>query len=224
MRAFASDVTVETASAGVHKIAGQLAEPLFRLHDPARRYSDGTIWAWGRSGRPAALLTLAKDGDPVGDHRWLHELVSLSPGPISAGRKGDWTWTPSRGGVVMQRFPKAHDPGEDEAKRLRQMRELARQFTSYELLGNGPKAQRYELRTLPQPIHRYADREAGLLDGAIFVIAYGLNPEIILLIEARREGRSPPEWTYGFGHFSLKPTASRAFNGWDLRRKDGNGP
>ena len=34
------------------------------------------------------------------------------------------------------------------------------------------------------------------MDGAIFAYANGTNPELLLLLEARRQGDSPPGWWY----------------------------
>ena len=102
----------------------------------------------------------------------------------------------------MQKFPKAPLPAEDATKRLRQMKELLRQIKAFEYFkpgnqikifeyfrpGNQIKRERYELRTLPQPVHRYADARSGLIDGGMFIISYGLNPEIVLLLETRAGG------------------------------------
>jgi hypothetical protein len=61
------------------------------------------------------------------------------------------------------------------------MKELVRQLKAYEFFkpANHPSIERYELRVLPQPVHRYADANSGLLDGGMFIISYGLNPELI---------------------------------------------
>ena len=94
--------------------------------------SDGTVWVWCRSGRPAALLTLTKHRPPAEGTQWLTELTSLAPGPISATVEGIGTWQPSGAGVVMQKFPKAPLPADDATKRLRQMKELVRQIKAHE--------------------------------------------------------------------------------------------
>jgi len=205
MRAIADGVTVETASPGSQQRLERLAEPIYRFDDPARQFSDGTIWAWCRSGRPAALVTLSKNRAPAGGFRWLAELTSLAPGPISATIPGIGTWQPSGAGVVMQKFPKAPLPGDDATKRLRQMKELVRQIKAYEYFKpfNEPTRQRYELRTLPQLIHRYANAKSGLIDGGMFIISYGVNPELVLLLEASREGASGPAWYYGFARIAV---------------------
>ena len=207
MRAIADGVTVEKTSGGARLKLERLAEPVYRFDDPARQYSDGTVWAWCRSGRPAAVLTLSKKRLENGGFMWLGEMTSLTPdpSPISATIPEIGTWQPSGAGVVMRKFPKAPLPAEDATKRLRQMKELVRQIKAYEFFkpDDQPSPERYELRVLPQPAHRYADATAGLIDGGMFIISYGLNPELVLLVEARREGSSAPEWYYGFARIAV---------------------
>jgi hypothetical protein len=210
MRVLADGITVQTASRGVgapQKLE-RLAEPVSRFDDPARQFSDGTIWAWCRmGGRPAALLTLSKKRMDEEGFVWLGELTSLTPDPdpITATVPELGTWHPAGAGVVMRKFPKAPPPAEDPAKRLRQMRELVRQIKAYEFFkpDDHPSVERYELRVLPTPAYRYADAKAGLIDGGMFIISYGLNPELVLLVEARREGSSPPEWHFGFARIAV---------------------
>ena len=171
-------ITVETTSPGAHQKLERLAEPVYRFDDPARHVSDGTVWAWCRSGRPAALLTLTKHRPPAEGSQWLTELTSLAPGPISATDRRDRRVAAIRRGVVMQKFPKAPLPAEDATKRLRQMKELVRQIKAYEYFKppDQPPLERYELRVLPQPVHRYADAKSGLIDGGMFIICVRVEP------------------------------------------------
>ena len=178
-------------------------EPIYRFDDPTRSYSDGTVWAFGRSGRPAALFCASLEKNERGELWWLHELTSLSTAPLAASSRhpsGGWVWNPKDGGIKFQPVPDAPAPGDDEAKRLRQSREIARRFKGFETLDPARDApsDRFELRLLPQPVHRYRDPKAGLIDGAIFLFCYGRNPEIAMLIEARREAETaPPSWSFG---------------------------
>jgi hypothetical protein len=203
-QAIADRVTVETASPGAHQRLERVPEPIYRFDDPARRFTDGSIWAWGRSGRPAALLTMAKERAPAGGFWWLGELTSLAPGPLAAtAPRGEWT--PPSAGFVMRKLPNAPAPGKDSVQRLRQMKDLVRQIKAYEYFApdNQPTAERYELRLLPQQVHRYADPSSGLIDGGLFIISYGLNPELVLMVEARREGTALPAWTFGLARISI---------------------
>src|SRR6516225_2625736 len=47
-------------------------------------------------------------------------------------------------------------------------------------------------RLLADPVHRYADPTMGLCDGGFFLFAFGGYPDVVLLVEARRQGSSPP--------------------------------
>jgi hypothetical protein len=208
MRAIADSITVEKTAPGARVRLERLPEPVYRFDDPARQYSDGTVWAWGRSGRPVALLTLSRDRSLQEGLRWIAEMTSLEPGPnsISATVPAFGTWKPSGAGVVMQEVPKARAPAEDPSRRLRQMKALVQQIKAYEYFKTNILAarQRYELRALPQPLHRYADETSGLIDGCLFSISYGLNPEVVLLLEARREGPTgPAAWRCGFARIAV---------------------
>lgn len=205
MRALAEAVTVAEAPDGAK--LERIAEPVYRFDDPARQFSDGTIWAFGKAGRPDALLCLSLEKNDRGQFKWIHELTSLSGGPLAASSRhasGRWIWNPAQPGVVLQPIPQAQPPASDAGKRLIQLRAAARRFRASESLDparNDP-SDRFELRLLPQPVLRYEAPGAGLVDGALFLLAYGRNPELALLIEARREPGSEPAWFYGLARIS----------------------
>jgi len=167
----------------------QLApDPLHRWTDPTRQNADGVLWAWRTSGRPIALLAI--EPQPA---IWCFEFVSLSTGRVEADN-GSVRWAPKTAGVEFREIPGAPAPAAAAAERLRQMRALAQRFTSGEFWH--VTAQHYALRLLPQPIDRYSDANSGLIDGAIFIFANTTNPEVLLLIEARRHGEGLPAWSY----------------------------
>ena len=74
------------------------------------------------------------------------------------------------------------------------MRDLAKRFTAREFWH--VTAQNYPLRLLPHPIDHYSDAKSGLVDGAVFIFANTTNPEVLLLIEARRNGNGSATWFY----------------------------
>jgi hypothetical protein len=57
MRELAQAITLVLAPAGTR--SELIPEPIYRFDDPARTFSDGTIWAFGKSGRPGAMLCLS---------------------------------------------------------------------------------------------------------------------------------------------------------------------
>ena len=200
MQEIAEGVSVETVSPtpGSSPRIELLAEPVYLWEDAARRFSEGSMWLWGKSGRPVALLTTSIQQKGPTIRYWLCETTSLSAAPLAVAVPGGQVWKPGPS-LETRPIPKAPEFGGDESKRLRQMKELARRFKAFEFYepAEGAPPERYELRLLTQPIHRYADAQAGMIDGAMFLFCYGQNPEVVLLIEARREGVREPVWSYG---------------------------
>lgn len=198
MRRIAEGVSVTVSD----DAQGQLElfpEALFRSYDPAREQTDGTIWAYGKKGRPAALLTLSLHPRGDGTLGWLYEFNSLTHRPVSAKVPGHIAWSTRQVGLEVKPIPDAPPAAEKEVGRTRQFRDLSARFTGYEMLVKGPNApaEHFELRLIPRPIHRYSDPDRGLVDGAIFLFTHSTNPEIIMLIELVREGEKSV-WKSGF--------------------------
>jgi hypothetical protein len=80
--------------------------------------------------------------------------------------------------------PESRPPAATEAGRLRQMKQFARKLSASQVW----QGQSSELRLLPTEIHRYADADSGLIDGAAFAFVVGSNPETILFVEAHKAG------------------------------------
>ena len=138
MRAIADGITVrENRLAGARRKLERLAEPVYRFDDPARQYSDGTVWAWGRSGRPAALLTLSKDRAPARAYTVDRRADVAGPWPDLRHCPGDRQVAAIRPRVSSCRsFPRPRSRREDATKRLRQMKELMRQIKAYEFFSS----------------------------------------------------------------------------------------
>lgn len=192
------------------------AEPLHRWNDPTREFSDGSLWAFGAKGRPIALATMELYGGPKGTSTWSYELISLAPGPIVGEAEGRYAtldqpfnpqaggplrWEPEGRGVEMRGVANTPAPARAEADRLRQMKAISGRISAREAGANRNDGRETELRLMPRPIHRYADPDSGLVDGAIFLYAYGTNPELLVLIEARQSGDAV-EWSCGFARLS----------------------
>jgi hypothetical protein len=126
---------------------------------------------------------------------WYHVVHSLSVGLVTAEIGGGLWWSPRRPGIQLKPLPGAPAPATKKVARLRQMKQLARRFSAHQFWD--PNNQRSELRLLPQPIHRYEDPGAGLLDGAVFTFVHGTDTEIILLIELLRRKADSSAWQYG---------------------------
>ncbi len=191
MRQTAGAFKAASIEGGTRTPVALVREPLHRWTDPTRETSDGSLWAWRSSGRPIAVMTI--EFHAIKPETWSFELVSLSTGLVEAVDH-QLRWTPRNAGVVFREVPDAPAPAAGETERLRQMVDFLKRFSADEFWD--VTAQAYTLRLLPHPIDRYADPASGLVDGAIFIYANGTNPEVLLLIEARRHGEGPTSWSY----------------------------
>ena len=165
--------------------------PLTHFNDGARRYQDGTLWAFGRQGRPTALVTCYTNDASTAV--WWHAITSLSTDRLRAERKGQVVWSPEEPGVKFRSLADSLEPAAAERGRSLQIRNLARRFTAHQFWE--PNNQRFELRLLARPVHQYRDPESGLVDGAIFLFTHGINPELLLLLEAEKSNSSA-KWQY----------------------------
>lgn len=165
--------------------------PLLTFGDAARQNRNGTLWAFGE-GRPAAFLELYQGTEPQAP--WVHAVTLTGMQRVILKTPTSSFWRPATTQIEPTPVPDAPAPAEREPIRLRQMKEIARRFTAHEFWN--PDNSRFELRLLVQPVHRYRDEAAGVLDGAAFVLAHGTNPEVILLIEAHGPDVARAQWRY----------------------------
>ena len=147
--------------------------------------TDGAVWVWGKVGRPVAISAIFFEQLPDGSEKWSCELTSLADEELLLKSPAGWKWTPAKSDLHWAKFPGSPPVAETAALRTRQLKDLARQFTASESFG---EEQTDPLRLLPQPLHRYAEPEHDLVDGALMAFAAATNPEVVLLLEARRAG------------------------------------
>lgn len=222
MRELVGTVAVDAITEKGRTPAELVETPLMRYSDMSRGRLDGTLWVWGRTGRPAAIMELFTHVDGRGS--WVHVIHSLSTGLVTAKIGGGLRWSPRQPGLELKPLPGPPAPASKKAARLRQIKELARRFSAHQFWD--PNNQRSQLPLLPQPVHRYEDPEAGLLDGAVFVFVHGTDTEIVLLIELLRRGASPPAWHYvlvRLGHAELHVSLDDR-EVWQQKRIAGTGP
>lgn len=175
----------------------RVENPVLRYTEPVRGKVSGTLWVWGKKGRPAAVLELIRNGDPKADSclDWFcfHRATDR---PIQLTAKSGQTWTPASSDLKFQSLPRAPAPAKTPAARMGQMKQFVRRFSAHEFYESG----RVEMRLLPAAVHRYEDPDRGLIDGAIFVIAEGTHPEATLFLEAFQPAGEPkPIWQFAIG-------------------------
>ncbi len=180
-------------------------DPAYAWTNPIRGgEQDGAVFLWTCRGRPEVIATFFSYPSS-GPRNLNHELHSLSTSVLKVSRPGGAnSWTPKAPGIEPTPIADAPGPAASPALRLAQVREITRGFsaTSEDLEGK-----RWELRLLPQPLYRYESTDPGVLDGAVFafVTSAGTDPEVILVIEARKAAGQPsaaPTWHYAVARFS----------------------
>jgi hypothetical protein len=160
-------------------------EPMLRWPNPTRGIPDGATFVWTLDGRPEAIGCVWRQ-----TFVW-YSFHSVSSSKLVAEYNGRTIWQSQKAGVEFAVFSKAPQPADSTAKRLLQMKELARRFSCR--LSNGGDGE--ELRLLPRPVYRYQVDRADLKDGALFAFVQGTDPEVVLVLEAtRHHGRS--QWQY----------------------------
>lgn len=165
---------------------------LLLFGDAARKNTNGTLWAFGRTGRPSAFLELYQGTEP--NANWCNAVTLTGTSRVVMQTPQSGRWQPKQTQIEPKPIADAPPPRDKEEQRLRQMKELARRFSSHEFWD--PDNSRFELRLLVQPVHRYRDRALGIRDGAAFVFANGTNPEVILMIEAIEQNETSSRWYY----------------------------
>lgn len=176
---------------------------IFRYSDPARGYVAAAVWKLGETGRPRALLTTELHRFLQGSPRIVYEYLSLIASPFSAVG-GDCRWEPAGTALEFKPIPDAEAPEETPQRRLLQVRALAKRFGGNEVV----HGQQCELRLLPQPIDRYTPSPGARSDGAVFLLAFGTNPEIALFIES--DGTA---WNFGAGRLTAAATVTLTLDG-----------
>jgi hypothetical protein len=174
-------------------------EPVFHHVQSVRGRAVGSVFVClEESGRPAAI------GDvfflPSGkEHDLYSEWHSLASGPLTLKWNGVTRMAAETAGLSWQPIPDAMRPAEGLPQRERQLRQLARRFTAHLI---NREQDKYELRRLSTPLFQYqSEQSADFLNGAVFTFCQETDPELLLVIEARRAA-GEPQWMYAAGAFS----------------------
>jgi hypothetical protein len=180
-------------------------KPVLRWTNPGVGRVYGDVYLWTRKGRPEAVMSFYKAWQPKYD--FTAEMHSLSLTEIAAERDGVLLWQPQKAGITLNTVPDAAKPAESPTKRLQQMRDLAGRFSA-RLVDRriNLEGERQELRLLTQPLYRYRSTDPELLDGALFAVVMGTDPEVFLLLEARQSGDART-WQYGLARMNTDPIA-----------------
>jgi hypothetical protein len=174
-------------------------EPVLRWSNPVRGEIYGGVYLWSQDGRPEIAASIFKWYSPF--THMTHEFQSLSLGGIRARRGGAIVWETTHPGVELQPVPEAPPAAAARPARLRQMRDLAGTFAATLVMRDeGP----HQLRLLAQPLYRYPEGTADWLDGALFAYVLGTDPEVLLMLESRRDAQGTYRWHYGLARMNFE--------------------
>ena len=168
------------------------AKPIFRFSDPARGCVGAAIWKLGSKGRPKALITTELHRATFGKPCIAYEYSSLTATKFTV-KSDDIQWSAPGTLYEFKPVPNGPVPEKTPLRRLIQMREITKRFASVEEVDK----ERSELRLLTQPVDRYVPSDAENADGAIFLFAYGTNPEVVLILES-----DGTKWNYAAGRMT----------------------
>ncbi|MDB5350348.1 MAG: hypothetical protein JWN86_1595 [Planctomycetota bacterium] len=198
----------DAASYAIYRDAAKKAkatlrrEPVYRWTNPTRvGGQEGDVFLWTYQGRPEVVASIFSHPHHDGKQRVVcHELHSLSESVLVIDRSAPNRWAPKAAGVDLKPIAGAAPPAPTPAQRLVQIRSLAREFSGRSL---SDQNQTWELRLLPSPLYRYESTNPDVIDGAVFALvsSAGTDPEVILLIEARKTPQGP-RWMFGAARFS----------------------
>lgn len=165
---------------------------VLRWANNQRGSEDGVTVLYVHGGRPLAAACIYPWAQ-----RLEHDFESLSRSTIVARRNGTVIWQPQESGVKFADIPGAPAPDESRPQRLRQMKALSEKFQATLLGWKRDNSDREELRLLTRPLYRYNPKEGPVIDGAVFAFAMGTDPEVLLLVEAVKDG-DKFKWQYAF--------------------------
>ena len=198
MKEVVDEVSLETTDEPPRKLT-RSENPVLRYTNPVTSaFSEGVLFLWLDGKRPiAAVSPSLRDNGAI---YW--ELSSLSDAPLRLTRDGAVVWQPkscSRKAELLKDVPA---PAESAAARLTQFRAIARKFQVREERRGGWQ----EGRLLTQPLYRWSDDKAGVIDGALFGYAETTDPELLLMLEARRDSATrEAQWSFTIAKMTSSP-------------------
>lgn len=202
-----------------------VVEPVFRWQNLSRANGQtGAMFVWIDGGRPVVIGGVFSN--PAGNNQRdiMHEFHALGPDRLFPNFKDSASkWQPGAG-VALLPLPDSPKVEDSFGKRTLQLRTISRDFTAN---STDNEKQRWELRLLPKPLYRYGKPQGDVIDGALlaFVSDAGTDPEIILILEARKELNNA-FWYYRTVRLSISDLYVDHLGKrvWTSLRDDPNGP
>lgn len=160
---------------------------------------NGAVFAWTENGRPtllASIFSFPLAGSP--QRMAVHEFASFAETDLVVVGPSGEKWAPKE--AKLQPLPGLAPPPTRPNLLKLQCRRLAKDFTA----NLNRRGERWDLRLLPTPLVEYQDSAEDILGGGLFAfVGYSTDPEILLLVEARKL-KEGPAWCFQAVRFSDK--------------------
>ena len=175
-------------------------QPVLRWSKNTSEQVYGNVFVWTDRGLPTAVASIFRFVSPKDD--LTAEFQSLSAEKVMAQVQSRTLWSAPAEGLAFRSVPEAAQPAVAPAARAAQMREIARRFLGEVVQDDNL----IRLRMLTRGIFAYESPEQHVTAGAIFAFVEQTDPEILLLVQARGEGKSL-QWEYAIARL----------NSWNVR-------
>ena len=177
-----------------------LKDPVLHRSQEVQSSSKGSVFVWVEpSGRPAAICDVFLFENGPERYRLNNEWHSLSAYSLRAESSHGPLFNATGPGLEWKPIPDAPAPADKPPGRDRQARRLAERFSA-DLIDR--KKERFRLRLLTTPLHRHDTIDSPVSrGGALFAFCQQTDPELLLLIEARKSGVGY-RWEYAAAGFS----------------------
>jgi len=142
----------------------------------------GDTYIWTHQGCAEAIISIYA----ITSKKLINaEFQSLSNQSFTLHRDGVEKWSPTEPGVDFRPIADIRPPADSANSRLVQMNAIARQFRA-EFSPHTAPDENSRLRLLSKPLFRYESKNEEIIDGAVYGFVDSTDPEMLLVIEARR--------------------------------------
>ena len=165
---------------------------VLRWSNATRNSTFGDTYIWTNEGCARAIVSIFAIGAPL--RSLAAECQSLTDGAFTMRRDDIVVWSPAKSGVAFEQVNGVRQPAGTPTSRLVQMNAIARRFRA-EFAPHTTPDEFTQLRLLSKPLFRYDSKREDVLDGAVYGFVDATDPELLLVIEARRNGEET-SWVY----------------------------